>query len=371
MIHGERIRHAREALNENQTQFAKEVGLTQPRLSQVEKGYVAPSPLVLAAISVHTKFPIEWFERAPAPALPDGSLLFRSRASLRAGDRQQAVRCAQTVWEHARWMRAQLELPRCAVPDLGGVEPRAAARHAREAVGLPRRGPVPHVANALEHAGVLVLALPLPFDKHDAFSTWIDSGRGAYPLVALLSDAPGDRRRFSLAHEFAHLVLHRDVPPSAATGVESEADTFASEFLVPLDDLADELSSRPTLNEFVMLKRRWGVSLQVLIRAARELGVLDADRYTSMFKQLSARGWRKDQPVHVPVEKPRAYRKMAELVYGDPVDAVALARDAAWLPPFAASVLDQHASVADLPRRYTPSNVVSLASRKEVRGRGC
>ncbi len=368
MIYGERIRQARESLNENQTQFAAEVGLAQSQLSRIEKGYVAPSVLVVSAVSVHTGLPVEWFERQPSPALPEGSLLFRARASLRAGDRQQAVRCAQTLWEHADAMRARLDVPACTVPDHGGVEPRAAARHTREALGLSPSGPVPHITHALERAGVLVLALPLTYDKHDAFSTWAGTGDNVHPVIAVLAGAPGDRRRFSLAHELGHFVLHRGVPASAATGVEQQADTFASEFLVPLDDLADEISARPTLSEFTMLKRRWGVSLQVLIRSAKTLGVVDEARYISLFKQLSVRGWRKDQPVHIAVEKPRAFRKMAELLYGDPIDVSALARDAAWLPPFAALVLDGHAGVADVPRAApTPPNVIDMAQRRRTR----
>jgi hypothetical protein len=66
----------------------------------------------------------------------------------------------------------------------------------------------------------------------------------------------------------------------------------------------------------------------------------------------------------VQVEKPRAYRKMAELLYGDPPDVLALARSAAWLPPFAQAVLDEHASITDLPRqRATPPNVIALRPR--------
>ena len=368
MIHGERVRRARLLKKENQTAFAAAVGLDQSRLSRIERGVLAPGDLVVAAIAVHTGFPVGWFERPPPAALSAGSLLFRARTSLRAADRDQAVECAHTVVEHAQAMRRRLSTPPCLLPDLGGVAPRAAAHHAREALGLPARGPVPNITLALEKLGALVVALPLPYDKHDAFSTWLADDDHPYPMVALLANAPGDRRRFSLAHEVGHLVLHRDIPPSMAAGVEPEADTFASEFLVPLDDLADELGSRPTLNELVLLKRRWGVSLQVLIRAARTLGVVDDERYVSLFKQLSARGWRKEQPVHVPAEKPRAFRKMAELLYGDPVDVVALARDARWLPPFAAAVLDQHAAVADLPRvPATPPNVVDLAGHRRRR----
>lgn len=365
MIYGKRVRQAREARNENQTTFAKAIGTEQSRLSGIENEYVTPAPLVVSAMSIHTGLPVEWFERPPGSGLPEGSLLFRARTSLPAGQRRQAIRCAETIWEHAEAMRTRVETPACVLPDHGGVEPHAAAHHVREALGLPLRGPIVNVVMAVEKAGVLVLGLPLAYERHDAFSTWTGAANSAYPLIALLSDAPGDRRRFSVAHELGHLVLHRDIPPTMAAAVESEADVFAAEFLAPLDDLADEMSSHPTLGELTMLKRRWGVSLQVLIRAARTLGVVNDDRYVSLFKQLSARGWRKDQPGYVAVEKPRAFRKMAELLYREPIDVIAMSSDAAWLPPFTVAVLDQHATVVDLPKSPpAPANVVSFETRR-------
>ena len=145
---------------------------------------------------------------------------------------------------------------------------------------------------------------------------------------------------------------------------EDQADVFASELLAPLEDMRSELPSAPTLKSLLMLKRRWGVSLQFLIRRARDVGAIDDYRYTSLFKQLSARGWTKQQPGAVAVEKPRAYRRMAELLYGDPVDVGAVSRHMAWLPSFCADVLAQHAGVHELPlRRPLPSNVVHLAPR--------
>jgi hypothetical protein len=52
-------------------------------------------------------------------------------------------------------------------------------------------------------------------------------------------------------------------------------------------------------------------------------------------------------------EKPRSYRKMAEVLWADDL-AAGLARLAAWTEEFAQDVLDQFASKTELPRGRVP-----------------
>ncbi len=361
MIHGDRIRHARELAALTQTELAREASTTQPIISAIEKG-TQPTEAVLTGVAVATHFPVEWFERPPSAEPPEGTLRFRARASLTTKDRRQAQRCGQSVHEHVLLMRSELEVPAVRVRELPGADPRQAAREARAMLDLPTRGPVPHLMSALEQAGVVLLGLPLTAGRHDAFAYWHRHPHDVHPVIAVLSGAPGDRLRFSTAHEFGHILLHvtADTGLSPRTA-EDQADAFASELLAPLADMRDEMPTSPTLKVLMLLKRRWGVSLQFLIRRARDVGSIDDHRYTSLFKQLSARGWTKSQPVTVPVEKPRAYRRMAELLYGDPIDVGAVSRQMSWLPSFSSDVLAQHACLRDLPPRPAlPNNVVRL-----------
>lgn len=366
MIYGERIRLARELAALTQTELAREVGTTQPAISSLEKDLSQPSDEVIASIAVATHFPVAYFERFPSIEPPEGSLRFRARLSLTAKDRHQARRCGQTIHEHAALMRQALEVPVVTVPDLSGYDPRVAAREARAAFGIPRSGPVTTLMPRLEEAGVLILGLPLAAGRHDAFAFWHRDALDPHPVIAVLSGAPGDRLRFSTSHELAHLVLHRgDEIRVNARLAEDQADTFASEFLAPADDMADEIPYGPTLRTLMLMKRRWGVSLQFLIRRGREVGAIDDLRYTSLFKQLASRGWTKQQPVPISPEHPRAYRKMAELVYGKPVDVGRISREMSWLPTFAADVLHQHAEASGAPAAHQPANVIALGSRRK------
>jgi hypothetical protein len=115
-----------------------------------------------------------------------------------------------------------------------------------------------------------------------------------------------------------------------------------------------------------MLKRRWGVSVQALVRAAYRLGRIDRDRYTSLFRQISARGERLRERTTIEPVKPRGLRKMAETLYG-PAPTQLLAADARWTPSFAETVLALHATNAELPLQHpprsAPHNVVALRPR--------
>lgn len=53
-----------------------------------------------------------------------------------------------------------------------------------------------------------------------------------------------------------------------------------------------------------------------LVRRGHDLRIIDTRRYQSLMKQLSARGWRKKEPVNVPAEQPALLPKMLRLAYG-------------------------------------------------------
>lgn len=115
--------------------------------------------------------------------------------------------------------------------------------------------------------------------------------------------APADRFRFSLAHELGHVILHRE--PGVTATQERQADEFASEFLLPADTIRTELKQgRLTLPRLLELKHRWGVSMAALLRRASTLGVVSDWQYRNLMVELSAVGYRKQEPSDL-VPEPR------------------------------------------------------------------
>ncbi len=108
--------------------------------------------------------------------------------------------------------------------------------------------------------------------------------------------------------------------------IESEADRFASAFLLPRKSFPNEVYS-PRLMAFVDLKRRWKVSIQAMVYRCKDLGLFDDQQVTNLYKQISFKKWRTVEPLDgesgIPLEQPLLLGKVADLVLKSGV----LARD--------------------------------------------
>lgn len=360
MIYGERLRQVRELHRLTQSDLAGQVvGLTQPRLSRLEKDLTAPDDELIETFAALTGVRSEFLGRRPTPDLQGHSPQFRSRTRLTSSAKAAALQWARLVAEEYERLRATAQrLPVRLTPQLGAT-PTEAAAYARREMGFSASEPLPYLILSLERAGVTVLGLPYSVDALDAFCAWRDGD----PVIAVLAGAPGDRLRFSVAHELGHLLLHATRKLDSA---EREADEFAAELLTPLHAIGPAMPPTVTLRGLTVLKSRWGVSVKSLVRRAREVGAVDQQRSTSLYRQMSARGWSRLEPGYVPVEKPRAFRKLAELSYGPGPNVQRFAADAGWSESLALAVLDQHATADELPFEAAgwAENVVPFRPRR-------
>ncbi len=363
MFHPERIRQARELRGLTQSELADRAGVTQPAVTQVERGLRTPSLQLITAFSVTTGLPISFFEEPPTSGeFPLGTLLFRARADLRAQPRDQARVYAHLTLEAVQKLEQRvrglpLQLPRLS------EEPKLAAAVTRAMLGLAPNTPIPHLLHVVERAGVLVLAVSLTLSACDAFSAWAGP-EAQRPVIVLLAGAPGERQRYTVAHEIGHLVMHQPLRGSIAD-LEKQADTFAAEFLCPETAMREEISTPVTLTSLATLKPRWGVSIQMLIRRARDLGIVHERQYRYLMEQIGLHRWRTAEPHPLPAERPRAVRKIAEVLYGNPIDYKRLAEDLNWSPMLAREVIEMHAAAP----KTLPSNGASPRLRV-VDGRG-
>ena len=86
--------------------------------------------------------------------------------------------------------------------------------------------------------------------------------------------------------------------------VENQAHRFASEFLMPRDEIIDDLPRRIDWPTFHDLKRHWGVSLRALVFRAHTLGRLSDASYRRANQQLSIWGIPEPGPLG-PAESPQ------------------------------------------------------------------
>lgn len=346
---GVRVRQLRELNALTQGALAELVpGLTQPQLSRIEKGLAEPSEELEHLLAIELNVAPAYLHRAPSIEIAAQSPQLRARSRLTETSKRSVIRWVEVLLEEFRRLEVASSPIHYRLSGHSGSDPRLAALAIRRELGFDTHSPLPYIVLAIERAGVAVLGVPRLEERMDAVCAW-ESGK---PVVAVLSGAPADRVRFSVAHELGHLVLHRDVSRDAS--LEKDADVFAAELLAPADALMEDLPRRPTLSHLTMLKSIWGLSVKSLVGRCRELGVIDQDRAISMYKQISARGWNRREPGFVSIEKPRALRKMAELAYGAGPNVSLMAREAGWSEAMVARVLACHATADELPYEGKP-----------------
>lgn len=293
-----RLRLARELENISQSDLSGPADVTPAAISQFESGDAKPSGDTLRLLAKALSLPVE-FLCLPMEETHEG--FFRSLRKSSVAQRRRARSLARLVHDLAvapggDRVLAQLSLPRIPLDTLDVDSPLIAdaARAVRSAWGLAR-GPVPDVVAVLERHGVLVLRLPLDAAEVDAFSLPFP-GR---PVVVLGADKRDRARsRFDAAHELGHLVMHGE-SVWGVKEVETQAHKFAAEFLMPAADIRVELPSRADWAHLFALKQRWHVSIAALLMRAKDLEVMSPAAYTTAMKGLSARGWRRTEPIQL------------------------------------------------------------------------
>ena len=317
MIH-ERVRHARLYHGWSQSELARMIGVTQPAVSQIEKtGNVSPENLT--AIVEVTGFSLRWFQQGNLPDLPMGSLRFRKRASATLTDDERVRAVVRQVLEIVDRFSPALEIPPVRLRPCAAAEEvtdewiEMKALEVREWLGIGPVDPIPSVVRAMERAGIMVMGSALPIKAHDAVSYWSpDTQR---PVICFSRGFSGDHQRLSIAHEGGHLVLHHLRSPAPKLA-EHEAYRFAAALLLPNTAAYEEIESPVTLRSLAYVKAKWGISIAALIGRSEDLHIISSDKRISLEKQLSARGWRKAEPVHVPDERPTLIGQIIEAATG-------------------------------------------------------
>ena len=289
---GEAIATARRARGLTQESLAERLGITQAALSRYENELREPTDDALDRIASTLGVVPELLSRAD-----------RMEGALAAGAHMRRRATAKpTVWRrleaqlnlyrlHAQRLFEELDLKtELTIPwfDPFEYDPGTAARLLRMQWRMPN-GPVRGLTKWMEAAGCLIIDADFETTRVDGLSQW----SGGHPVVMLNVGAPTDRRRLTLAHELGHLCLHRQGVPD---DVESDANAFAAEFLMPAETIRPELRNL-TVGRLHDLKRLWGVSMQALIERAHHLDIIGSRERTNFYKRFSALGWRTREPL--------------------------------------------------------------------------
>ena len=308
---GERIKTARVAAGMSQRELARRVGVSNTAVHKYEKGEDMPGSEVFLRISGVLGVKMEYFFRPPAAvkvSLPN----YRKKKSL---SRKAELSLLARVQDWLERYRAVEDLfpeeagRKFSLPE--GLERRVSSFEDVERLAIDLReawniglDPLGNLAELLEEKGIKVGVLEAD-DRFDALMLMADGS----PVVVVRRGIPGDRERFSIAHELGHLVMEVD-----GLDEEKTANRFAGAFLIPMPAAYMELGkkrSRLDFKELLLLKYKYGVSMAAWVLRARDLEIISEGAARGLFSEMKRNGWWAEEPgVQIPQEVPRRMERL-------------------------------------------------------------
>ena len=349
---GRRMLALRELLGLTQNEAARTLEISQSALSKIEKAERPITPALIDKASASYGFPRSFFHVPPSP-LEVGIPTFRKTSTAKASDERrivrhyrEAARIYAAVAEDSGYHSSQVP------PELAVLGVDEAADRLRAVSGLAPEAPVPNMIRFLERLGIGVIT-----HLDDTTNTEVAAHSGvtipaampSRPLVALIGPPPGAVARFTLAHELAHHIWDQDATQpwtSSRAPQEKRAHAFASALLLPKAMLHQRVTEDLKLTAYLKIKADYGVSISAIITAAKRIGVISPERARSLYIQLSARGWRHNEPVNVASEHPLLLKQC-------------LQRITAW---DSAAIAEATAMPAAIIARWTGHDIPSTAS---------
>lgn len=311
---GERLKSARVMAGFSMDALVAKMNhlVSKQAISKYENGLMSPDSSILIAMSHALGVKIDYF--FPSYEVSIGDINFRKKAALgkRSLDTLQA-RIKDNVERYAELESFFPEILAFFNPLEGYLisEPADIDRAAvklREAWGIGLGAPISYLIDLLEEKGVRVLEIDEE-DGFDGLSGWVDSR----PFIVLNSLSPADRKRLTALHEYAHLSLKFD---SIFSDGEKErlCHSFGSAFLLPYDALIKEIGekrSHISFYELINIKKQYGISMQAIMFRARAYGIISEHIYEAFSREISARGFRKNEPEKYPIgEYPTRFNQL-------------------------------------------------------------
>ncbi|XKH61530.1 helix-turn-helix domain-containing protein [Halomonas sediminis] len=301
---GQRIHQARLATGLTLEALGQQLGVSKAAVQKYEKGTVTPDSSKLLKIAKACGVRTEYFFRKQTVQLTNVEFRKNHAFGVKRAEAVQ-IRVAEMVEKRIALLNAFPDSPiaRFSVP--GCVPEQIVEKEAIEAVADGVRhawelglNPIGDLTDTLETLGLLILTVDV---EHKAFSgmtaTAVAADGQQYPVIAVSSYWPGDRQRFTLAHELAHALFVGRVVD--AVSEEQACDRFAGAFLAPQEAVIQELGeqrNRLEPRELYRLKHEYGLSMRGWVIRALQCGVIQYAVYQSLMKLFSSRGWNRNEP---------------------------------------------------------------------------
>lgn len=316
----ERIKAARKMAGLSLEELAAKMGdITRQALNNYEMGKRKPDSNVIIKLARAIGVKPDYFSREYK--VLSGNFEYRKSSKL---NKKQMASIEEKTKDHLEryleleaimGMKSQFVNPldKNEVKNEEGAENKA--RMVREKWELGNE-PIKNLIETLEGKNIRVFEI-VAGDKFDGLALHFD---GIPVIVVNKNKYDAVRKRLTVAHELGHLLLKISKNISDRDK-ERICYRFAAALLIPSEVMFEELGKSRTsimLNELEHLKKEYGISIQALMRRARDLGIITSRKYQAFCMRIKKEGWQKfegeeyegeDKPIK---EKNLLYRAISE-----------------------------------------------------------
>lgn len=299
-----RLLQARKASGLSLRDLGDQVGISHAAIKKYEDGIAKPSSDILLKLAKALQVRTEYFFRPDSmPELKE--IKFRKHKDF---PQKQLDAITHKVIEKIE-CRLELEnlFPKASIPfseikdilptinSFDDVEETAQILRNTWKLGI---GPIPDLIDTLERHGIRVFIIQLDKDiSKDYIFDGLHTIINHVPIIVINEDFPGDRQRFTLAHEVGHLILSTKL--TKQIDEEKACDRFAGAFLFPKESVFKELATSRTSIEFKeldLLKHEFGLSMVSILYRAEELKIINKNTFDNMYRLFKNKGWNIQEP---------------------------------------------------------------------------
>lgn len=309
-----RLQQARKAAGLSLRALAELVDLSHAAIKKYEDGKVYPSSDILLRLAKALNVRIDFFFRPIKVSL--GNIKFRKRKKLQ-GKAEKAIKF-EVVDQIERRLELENLYPSPPLPLFGlpanipqkisnvdDIERLAVALREHWKLGL---APIHDLIDTLENQGVRVFIVDSEAEQFDGLSAVINE----QPVIVISSKWPGDRQRFTLAHELAHYILHNRL--SNSLDEELACNRFAGAFLFPNAAVFQAVGKKRRALEWpelLFLKEQFQLSMGAICYRLKDLGIIQESYFINLKNRFRKLGWHLKEPgSELPAEKAHTFNQL-------------------------------------------------------------
>lgn len=295
-----RLHRARKAAGLSLRDLGERVGVSHAAIKKYEDGIAMPSSDILIGLSRALQVRTEYFFRPETVDL-DG-IEYRKRSSL--PKKRLDTITHEVIDQIERRVELEnlfpqspvkafdtIEVPDLLITAMNQIEEEA--DRVREAWELGF-DPIPDLIDVLETHGIRVFMIDADADiKFDGLAARV----AGMPIVVVGRHWPGDRQRFTLAHELGHLILEGRLGDTLSE--EKACNRFAGAFLFPRASALEKLGNPRNAIEFkelALLKEEFGLSMAGILYRALDLEIISPAHRNNLTQLSRSKGWHIKEP---------------------------------------------------------------------------